>query len=145
MTLKHTENSAIIAIKNTKSAEDVTEATEVISEGRFYKSEGRFYIFYSEEETEQTVASVVQITVEKNRLIMSRKGAFSSRMEYEAGVANDFIYHTPFGDMQMRLKTKLLESDLAETGGRVHLCYSLIVNGEELSNDLTITVKSEGR
>ncbi len=144
MTLKHTENSAVISIKNTQTADDMKESTELISEGRFYKSGDKFYIFYNEEETEETVASIVQITVHENKLIMSRKGDFSSKMEYEAGVANDFTYHTPFGDMLMRLKTESLENRLTENGGDIRLCYSLIVNGEELFNDLIITVKNEG-
>ncbi len=143
MTLKHTENSAVISIENKQTADGITETAELISEGRFYKTGDKFYIFYNEEETEKTSACIVQITVEEKRLIMSRKGEFSSKMEYEAGVANDFTYHTPFGDMLMQLKTEAFENNLTEAGGNLKLCYILIINGEEMHNDLTITVRNE--
>ena len=133
----------MITIKNKQTADGTSECTELISEGRFYKAGEKFYLFYNEEETEETAASIVQITVEENRLIMSRKGEFSSKMEYEAGVTNDFTYYTPFGDMVMQLSTERIENKLTEAGGKMNLVYILRVNGEEIFNDLTITVKNE--
>lgn len=143
MILKNTDNSAVISIKNNQTAENLNECTEVISEGRFYKSGDKFYIFYSEEESENVSANTVMITAEEKQVTMSRKGEYASKMIYKEGTSDYFTYHTPYGDIQMHLKTEVVENRLTENGGTLRLCYKLGINGDEMDNDLTITVRNE--
>lgn len=137
MTLKNIENSAIIEIKNIQSADDTEETTELIIEGKFYESGGKQYIFYTEDEEKTTVMLIVS----KDKVVLSRKGEYTSRMDYFPGEDTQVIYHTPYGVMTMRLKTLLVENLLKNDGGTLRLIYRLTVNGEEINNNLTLTVR----
>ena len=142
MTLKNTENDAIISIKNLQSAEDMQEETELITEGRFYESGDKLYIFYTEEDTEDMPGSTVMIVVTKGDVTISRKGDFGAKMRYSAGEHEQVIYHTPFGDMHMMLETLQVDNHLTVDGGTLKLIYRLSVNGDIIHNNLTITVKN---
>lgn len=142
MTLKNTENDAIISIKNIQSAEDMEEETELITEGKFYKSNDKLYIFYTEEETEESSGCTVMLVISDDDVTISRKGDFGSKMHYRKGGTEQVIYHTPFGNMQMMLKTVRIENNLTENGGILKLIYRLSVNGDVIDNNLTITVKN---
>ena len=142
MTLKNTENDAIIKIKNIQSADDMQEETEIITEGRFYKSGDKHYIFYTEDETEDSPACTVMIVVDGEDVTISRKGEFGAKMHYQPGEHEQITYHTPFGDMIMMLDTLKVENFLTDNSGSLKLIYKLSINGDIIHNNLTITVKS---
>ena len=119
--MKNTENDAIIKIKNTQTAENLNEDTELITEGRFYESNGKLYIFYSEEESEETSACTVMIVVDRKDVTISRKGEFGSKMHYCEGACEQILYHTPYGDIPLVLKTLKVENKLTERGGELNL------------------------
>lgn len=142
MTLKNTENDVIIKIKNIQTAEDMNEQTELITEGRFYESNGKLYIFYSEDEIAETSACTVMIVVNGKNVTISRKGDFSSKMNYTEGECEQILYHTPYGDIPLVLRTIKIKNMLTESGGELNLQYKLSVNGENINNNLTITVNT---
>lgn len=142
MTLKNTENDVIIKIKNIQTSEDMNEETELITEGRFYESNGKMYMFYTEEETAETSACTVMIVVDKKQVTISRKGDFSSKMHYSEGECEQILYHTPYGDIPLVLRTIKVKNMLTESGGELNLQYKLSVNGENINNNLTITVNA---
>ena len=142
MTLKNTENDVIIKIKNIQTADDINEETELITEGKFYESKGKLYIFYSEDEAAETSACTVMIVVDKKDVTISRKGEFSSKMHYSEGECEQILYHTPFGEIPLVLKTLKVKNMLTESGGELYLQYKLSVNGEDVNNNLTITVNT---
>ncbi len=143
MTLKNTENSAIISIRNLQTIDGTETETELITEGKFYKSQGKLYVFYNEDETEETPACTVMLIISEDKVTLSRKGDFSSKMYYEKGESSQVIYHTPYGELTFLLKTLDIKNNLSDNGGSLRLLYKLLVNGEEFHNDLTITVKPE--
>ncbi len=142
MTLKSTDNSALIKIKNIQSAGGEEQETELICEGKFYKKDDKMYIFYQEEESGETAACTVMIIIDKNTVTVSRKGDFSSKMNYCQGESEDILYHTPYGDLVFGLKTLKLENNLTEAGGSLKIIYNLSIDGEVMGNNLTITVKT---
>ena len=141
MTLKNTENLALVKIKNIQSIGGEEQETELITEGKFYKSGEKLYIFYQEEEGEETSASTVMIIIDKDRVTVSRKGDFSSKMNYCQGESEDILYHTPYGNMVFGLKTLKLENNMTESGGSLKVLYNLSIDSEVIVNDLNITVK----
>lgn len=141
MTLKNTENLALIKIKNIQSVGGEEQETELITEGKFYKSGEKLYIFYQEEEGEETSASTVMVIIDKDRVTVSRKGDFSSKMNYCQGESEDILYHTPYGNMVFGLKTLKLENNMTESGGNLNILYNLSLDGEVIGNNLNITVK----
>ena len=120
----------------------MNEETELITEGRFYESNGKMYMFYTEEETAETSACTVMIVVDKKQVTISRKGDFSSKMHYSEGECEQILYHTPYGDIPLVLRTIKVKNMLTESGGELNLQYKLSVNGENINNNLTITVNA---
>ena len=141
MTLKNTDNSALIKIKNIQSADGDEQATELITEGKFYKKDDKFDIFYQEEESNETSACTVMITIDKDTVSVSRKGDFGSKMNYCQGKSEDILYHTPYGTMNFGLRTIKLENNITESGGSLNITYNLSIDSEVIGNDLTVTVK----
>ena len=141
MTLKNTENLALIKIKNIQSVGGEEQETELITEGKFYKKDDKFYIFYQEEESSETSACAVMIIIDKDRVTVSRKGDFGSKMNYCQGKSEDILYHTPYGNMNFGLKTLRLENNITESGGSLNITYNLSIDSEVIGNDLAITVK----
>lgn len=140
MTLKSTENDAIIKIKNIQSADGEEQTTELICEGKFYESGEKLYIFYKEDDAEDSGVSSIMIIISGTEVTLNRKGEFGSKMHYIEGKTKQVIYKTPYGDMVFLLKTLKIENNLEMNGGTLRLLYKLIINGEEMNNDLLITV-----
>ncbi len=141
MTLKNTENLALVKIKNIQSTGSDEQETELITEGKFYRSGEKLYIFYQEEESEETASSTVMIIIDKDKVTVSRKGDFGSKMNYKEGESEDIIYHTPYGNMVFGLKTLSLRNNMTDEGGELNIIYNLSLDGEVIGNDLSVTVK----
>lgn len=138
MTLKNTDKDAIITIKNLQTMDGESEITELITEGKFYIHNEKQYIFY-EEDSEESHSTVMMVITDKD-VTLTRKGEFGSKMYYQEGKTEQIIYHTPYGDMIMALKTLRIDNHL-ENGGELRLTYELSVNEEFFHNDLTISVR----
>ena len=138
MTLKNTDKDAIISIRNLQTMDGESELTELITEGKFYTHNGKQYIFY-EEESEDSSCTVMMVITDKD-VTLTRKGEFGSKMYYQEGKTEQIIYHTPYGDMIMSLKTLRIDNRL-EDEGELQLIYELSVNEDCFHNDLTITVR----
>lgn len=138
MTLKNTDNDAIITIRNLQTMDGESDVTELITEGKFYEHNEKQYIFY-EEDSEESDSTVMMVVTDKD-VTLTRKGEFGSKMYYREGKTEQVIYHTPYGDMTMSLKTIQIDNDLGN-GGELRLIYELSVNEDCFHNDLTITVR----
>ncbi len=140
--MKNTENDAIIKIRNTQSADGQEESTELICEGRFYESGGKLYVFYKEDDGEETSAATTMLIISNDEVTLKRSGAFGSKMYYREGKTEQVTYKTPYGDMVFLLKTLKIENNLSIDGGTLRLLYNLNINGDEVGNDLLITINN---
>ena len=142
MTLKNTENDAIITIKTLQSDGNSDEEMELITEGKFYKSKDKFYILYTENGTDKSLPRKVMIIIEVSGVRMIRKGPFATQMNYVVGKTIETIYHTPYGDFMLLITTIRIDNSIDENGGVLKLIYRLSIAGEEFYNDVTIRVKN---
>ncbi len=141
--MKNTKENAIITLVSTQREDGDENKIEMTTKGGFYCREGKFYITYKEHEDMGMGNSNVMLKVEAGCVTMRRTGDFQTVMVYKAGETTDFIYHMPFGDMQITIKTGTIESSLSERGGELQLSYMLITGDRRAHNEIRLTVRKE--
>lgn len=132
--------SIILNIKQT--ADGVTDESELFTRGEFRLHKGLYYIDYEESEATGFEGSHAQLCVNEGIMTMTRTGSTFSNLVFEDGVRHYCHYGTEFGDCMVGITTQELSHCLDETGGTVHLKYSVDVNsGLMTENEITIKVK----
>lgn len=132
--------SIVLNIKQT--ADGVTDESELFTRGEFRLHKGLYYIDYEESEATGFEGSHAQLCVDEGIMTMTRTGSTFSNLVFEDGVRHYCHYGTEFGDCMVGITTQELSHCLDETGGTVHLKYSVDVNsGLMTENEITIKVK----
>ena len=85
---------------------------------------------------------LVTVKACEDKVSVSRKGDFSSKMLYKTGEASEFLYNTPYGRFPVILDTQKIYNNLSVMGGRLEIFYSVTIRDEENSHSLVIDVKS---
>ena len=132
-----------ISIESQQSVDGQVETTKVFAPCTYELNDGIARISYDEEHDGQKVNS--HITVDNSdKVVISRKGAFTTELTFEEGVHHTCTYETEFGTLEMGVLAREIIQDLTDDGGQVKLMYSLDVGGRPLSdNNVVITVKEK--
>ena len=95
----------------------------------------------SKDESGEMVTTSFRIA--PTRIKMVRKGSFASVMVFEKGVDHVSTYNTPYGAMDMKVKTEILEVTEEKDHLRAHVKYVLEMDGQVTSNsDIKIDIES---
>lgn len=143
MILKDTKENARITLISKRCQGDENDEINLDTVGGFYLREGKFYITYSEHRDMGMGDSRVVLKIEPEMITMRRMGDFQTVMVYKMNEVTEFIYRVPFGELNLKIKTRSITNELTESGGKLNFCYDLYAGGEETYNDITITVKAE--
>ena len=141
MTLKNTEENAIIELVNRQSSGELSDKIEFVSDCGFYIKNGCFYVTYKEHSDMGMDNSRVIIKLDGDIVTMRRMGEYHTVMVYKTGEVTDFNYHTPFGQLNIKIRTQRIESSFCENGGTLELEYLLFTGGEVTKNEIKINVK----
>ena len=88
-----------------------------------------------DEETGEISTAQITLSMEKNRVTMTRQGDFSSMMVFVPEQRFEGVYRTPFGDMDMAVYARRVRCDIGEKKGSVHLKYQLDLQGAYASTN----------
>lgn len=127
-----------IIIKNRQTVDGHEDIIEEKAAGSFGSKNGKFYIMYESTEDGSKTSSVV-IAFGKEVKIR-RKGLINSEMLCREGEKTNFTYSLPYGSMEIEADTCTVENSLKDTGGSLHLVYTLCIQGEMYYNDTVITI-----
>ena len=118
------------------------DESELYTRGEFRQHKGAFYIDYDESEATGYEGSHVQLMVDRDLMTMTRTGTSFSNLVFQREMRHFCHYGTEFGDCMVGITTKCLDKNLDKNGGRIHVKYSIDVNGGLMSeNEITIKVK----
>lgn len=140
MTLKNTDDSYKIVVRNIQTIDGEQNVIEETALGSFREKNGKQYITYQTEETDESESVSSMLILDGDSLTIRRRGSTSSHMIYRAGHRHSFPYATPYGTIDMELETDRLISYLSEHGGEIELAYTLTIQGEKYFNNMKITV-----
>lgn len=132
--------SIILNIKQT--ADGFTDESELFTKGEFRLHKGSFFIDYDESEATGYEGSHVQMRIDDKMMTLTRTGTTFSSLIFENKTRHFCHYGTEFGDCMVGITTAELKPELNENGGKIHLKYTIDVNGGLMTeNEITINVK----
>lgn len=143
MTLKDTKENARITLVSKRCQGKENDEINLDTVGGYYMRDGKFYITYSEHKDMGMGDSRIVLKIEPDMVTMRRMGDFQTVMVYKKNEITEFIYRVPFGELNLKIKTRSIKNELNSSGGTLNFCYDLYAGGEETYNDITITVKTE--
>lgn len=133
--MKNTDN-ALISIRNLQTDGGESDVIDTRYKGRFYEKNGKYYIMYNENDSASCM-----IKADNDTVTVRRGGDASSAMVCKKGEECSFLYRTPYGAMQMKIKTDNVNISLGKDGGTIKLSYDLYVNGGCIKNNMDINIK----
>ncbi len=132
--------SIIMNIK--QSSDGITDESELFTKGEFRFHKGSFFIDYDESEATGYEGSHVQLRIDDRMMVMTRTGTAFTSLVFEDGMRHYCHYGMEEGECMVGITTQMLRSRLSDTGGDIHLKYSVDVNaGLITENEINIKVK----
>ena len=141
--MKNTEDSVNIHFVGVRTSNGEEDRSEFRTNGGFYKKDGSFYITYCESADNDMGKTRVLLKVSESGVTVRRMGDFKSVMNLAEGKTTDFCYRTPFGEMNMQIKTSQIVNRLSENGGVLKMLYNLFAGDESIENSIAIEVTKE--
>lgn len=135
-------NNAIITIKSSISA-DTNEMIEVVSPGKFEKINDEYYsAIYEETELSGMSGTKTSLVITPKKVLLEREGTTKSKMSFEREKNDVSLYDTPYGTMDIEVRTKELKINMDDNGGQVLIDYTMVVGGEHTqSTNMVINIK----
>jgi len=100
---------------------------EMITEATLEKIDDYFIVNYDESDLTETKGSRTRLKIYKNKMLMTKIGVFSSKMEFEIGKSYNDIYTTPYGAFDLDFLTINYLSSLDDRGrGSVYVEYKIV-------------------
>ena len=119
--MKNTDECVNIYLAGGEKGE---KKSELSAQGGFYKKNGAYYITYTEAQEAGMGDSRVVLKVKDNTVTMRRMGEFNTVITYTEGEETEFSYKTPFGIMNMRIRTTGIINKLSDEGGTLKIFYT---------------------
>lgn len=116
-----------------RTAEGEENVTETSLQAEYYEREDGFYLLYQEPMDERGSVARSCIRLKGSVLELTKKGAVRTRMVFEAGREHLTEYVTPYGCLQMGIRTEKLECLQRDGKTQLRMEYSLTSRGEPLS------------
>ena len=132
--------NAVITVQSKVSVEE--DVIEVVTPGKFYINKNGYKIEYDETKLSGMEGTKTTMIIKDAYFKLQREGTTETNMEFEKSTQSVSSYKTPFGAMSVVVDTKDIKIDMDDNGGKVHIRYTLNVEGQQLiETDLNIFVK----
>lgn len=104
----------------------------------YYERNGSRYILYEEiqEDTGAVIKNALKMKGDGTSLEMTRRGAFSTRMVFEAGREHCADYATPYGCLKLEIATRAVDVAFQDGKMEIRVDYTLSSGGRLLSRCL---------
>lgn len=128
-----------IKVTNHQTIDNETDVIEEKGIGTCREKNGKYYIIYDV----KTEDGIVKVTViaDNETVKIKRSGYASSEMVYDIKKPTAFRYNTPYGAIDMEIKTTKIHNGLNVQGGVLRIMYTLLMQGMATYNDTEIEVK----
>lgn len=137
------KKKAIISITSNQST-DKDDDIEVVTPGDFFVSEDGFKVIYEETEISGMEGTMTKLCIDDKSVGLEREGTTTSKMYFEKNKSDVSLYDTPYGTLELKIKTNDLKIDMNEDGGTVLIDYKMIIGDQSVQNTkLKIEIKSE--
>ena len=123
------EKDVIISIRGTQDYSGTDPDTmELVTEGKLAVQDGALCLSYEESELTGMEGTPTVFQVEPEKVTLLRLGSVQSEMVFEEGRRHMSLYSTPYGNMEIGVRARRLNSTLELTGGRLEIDYDIEIN-----------------
>ena len=123
------EKDVIISIRGTQDYSGTDPDTmELVTEGKLAVQDGALRLSYEESELTGMEGTTTVFQVEPEKVTLLRLGSVQSEMVFEEGRRHMSLYSTPYGNMEIGVRARHLNSTLELTGGRLEIDYDIEIN-----------------
>lgn len=131
----------VINIKDTHIIDGEKESSELITTGNLTFNDRGYKVRYKES-GEGYEGCFVTLSLDGEKVTMTRRGALNTEMIIEKGKRHTCAYATPVGVMDLGVYANEVKSEMTENGGELNFSYTLSANGEYLSeNNIVVTIQ----
>lgn len=136
-----------------QDAQGQKDSIRTVAKGHHYFHRGKHYVIYEDEALQDgqggsgdskgsKVSTVLKIG--GGTMTLLRKGALEQEQRFEKGREHTSIYRTPYGNIDLSVRTEALAVDYGEVAGRIDIRYGLWVNGAfQSQNRLHIEIEED--
>lgn len=129
--------NVLISIVGRHLTDDDENTIETKYPGKYAFFQGKHIIRYVEypevEENAAPEAIPCMLKIDKNNVILSKKGAAPVKMHFSPGTAHNTLYQTPLGSLPLRINTSELKITEEDGAISVDLSYKLHMNENPIS------------
>lgn len=131
-----------ITTKQTIDEAGNEEVVELMTEAAMEKDDRCIIVNYDESQLSEMEGTRTRLRIFENKLIMTKIGGVSSKMEFEENKSYSNLYSTPYGTFDLDFNTTRYDYNLDEFGkGSVYIEYTVILGGtEENKNKMKIDI-----
>ncbi len=123
------EKDVIISIRGTQDYSGTDPDTmELVTEGKLAVQDGALRLSYEESELTGMEGTTTVFQVEPEKVTLLRLGSVQSEMVFEEGRRHMSLYSTPYGNMEIGVRARRLNSTLELTGGQLEIDYDIEIN-----------------
>ncbi len=131
--------NAIISLVSFQNDDD---KLEVVTPGDFYKKEDIYIVEYDETKISGMEGTKTTLKISNDTFILLREGNTITNMNFQSGKESISMYDTPYGILQIKIKTKDLKVNVGEQGGEILVNYNMIVAGtSQQDTKLKVNIK----
>lgn len=111
------------------------QSIRLMTEGRLYRKELAWYIVYDESEATGMEGTKTTMRVgDDGTVALIRSGSHGMRLNFAAGNRHITRMETPYGELDVEVYTSLVQSEITDAGGFIHLGYTIDLNNRERMN-----------
>lgn len=118
------------------------DVIELVTEATLEIKDDYFVINYDESTISEEEKNKTRLKIHKDKMLMTKVGDFSSRMEFMENYSYNDIYSTPYGSFDLFFYTNVYKYNLNENGrGSLEIEYSITLgDASESYNKLKIEI-----
>lgn len=118
------------------------DVIEILTEATFKKTDDCFIIDYDESEITGQKGCRTRLKINKDKMLMTKVGSTSSKMEFQQGMKYSNLYSTPYGSFNLNFMTEVYDYNLDENGkGSIYIEYNIkFADSNESYNKLSIDI-----
>lgn len=135
----------LVSVKGNHNNGHDEDEVEMINQGQFYRRNGRIYIKYEEIVPGYDKPTSSMIKVSEKSIEITKKGMINTHMMFILGEKISTFYESPFGAVNMGIKTDVLKVSETDNLYRIDLGYDMEMNGQFVNRcNITIKVMPKG-
>lgn len=112
--------------------------------GRYFFKGGKHYLRYEDKYLDGDSRVPTTIKVAEDELVILRHGTAKTEQRFVPSQETRSDYHTPYGVMELVMRTELLKACFAERSGYAKVAYHLSANGSPVGRyEIEIKVEAD--